>query len=45
MRCEWTKKPCDPESYVCHYFGRTFERTQNKTCKDLIPDGEEEEDE
>ena len=35
----------EAEAYTCHYLDRTFERTQNKTCKDLISDGEEEEGE
>ena len=36
MRCKWNNKPCDPESYYCHYLDRTFERSLNTTCDNLI---------
>ena len=42
MICKWTEKPCDPESYVCHYLDRTFELTQNESCKHLISEEEAE---
>jgi len=42
MRCGWTMKPCDPESYDCHYFHRIFGQTKNKGCEHIISEEEAE---